>query len=71
VLIPATGVVVGILFVKRKIAAVKTGEWKEELSHGFPSALKLLSEMDWDATFAVVSSARSGYIMYGLVKGAA
>lgn len=71
VLIPAAGVVVGILFVKKKIAAVKTGEWKDELSRGFPSALKLLSEMDWDATFDVVSSGRHGYIMYGLVKGAA
>lgn len=71
VLIPATGVVVGILFVRRKIDAVKTGEWKDELSHGFPSALKIFSEIDWDATFDVVSSGGLGYAMYSLVKGAA
>lgn len=71
VLIPTVGVVVGILFVKRKMNEVKTGEWKKELSKGFPSALKLLSEIDWDASFDVVSSGRLGYALYSLVKGAA
>jgi hypothetical protein len=71
VLIPTVGVVVGTLFVKRKINAVKTGEWKKELSKGFPSALKLLSETDWETSFDVVSSGRFGYAMYSLVKGAA
>lgn len=71
VLIPTVGVVVGILFVRKKMNAVKTGEWKEELSKGFPSALKLLSEIDWDSSFDVVSSGRLGYAMYSLVKGAA
>lgn len=71
VLIPATGVVVGILYVRRKINAVKTGEWKDELSHGFPSALKILSEIDWDESFDFVASGRLGYAMYSLVKGAA
>jgi hypothetical protein len=71
VLIPTVGVVVGILYVKRKMNAVKTGEWKEELSKGFPSALKLLSEIDWDNSFDVVSSGRLGYTLYSLVKGAA
>ncbi len=71
VLIPATGVVVGILYVRRKIDAVKTGEWKDELSQGFPSALKILSEIDWEASFDFVSSGRLGYAMYSLVKGAA
>jgi uncharacterized membrane protein YbhN (UPF0104 family) len=71
VLIPTVGVVVGILFVKRKIKAVKTGEWKDELSKGFPSALKLLSDIDWDTSFDVVSSGRLGYATYSLVKGAA
>jgi hypothetical protein len=71
VLIPITGVVVGILFVRKKTNAVKTGEWKDELSQGFVSALKILSEMDWDEAFDVVSSGGLGYVMYGLVKGAA
>jgi hypothetical protein len=71
VLVPTVGVLAGILFVKRKINAVKTGEWKKELSKGFPSALKLLSETDWETSFDVVSSGRFGYAMYSLVKGAA
>ena len=71
VLIPISGVVVSALFVRGKINSVKTGEWKDELSHGFPSALKILSEMNWDSSFDAVSSGGLGYAMYGLVKGAA
>jgi hypothetical protein len=70
VLIPNSGIVIGILYVRRKINTVKTGEWKEELSHGFPSALKILSEINWDASFKVVTSGELNYIMYGIVKGA-
>ena len=45
-LIPVTGIILGVLFVRRKVASVKTGEWRDELSHGFPSALKILVELD-------------------------
>lgn len=69
--IPIGGIGAGGLFIRAKIKAVKTGEWKEELSHGFPSALKILSEMDWDASFKTISSGGLSYAMYGLVKGAA
>lgn len=71
VLIPINGFIIGVLFIRGKINAVKTGEWKEELSHGFPSALKILSEMNWDSFFNAVSSGGLSYVMYGLVKGAA
>jgi hypothetical protein len=71
VLIPTTGVLLGMLYVRRKVDGVKTGEWKGELSQGFPSALKSLSEIDWDEAFNEVSSGRLGYVMYGLVKGIA
>src|ERR1035437_6943422 len=43
-LVPITGVTVGVLFIRSKINTIKTGIWKEELSHGFPSALKILIE---------------------------
>lgn len=69
--IPIGGIGAAGLFIRGKIKAVKTGEWKEELSHGFPSALKILSEMDWDSTFNAVSSSGLHYAMYSLVKGAA
>jgi hypothetical protein len=71
VVIPAVGEALGLLFIRRKLNTVKTGGWKKELSDGFPSALKLLSEIDWDRSFDVVSSGGLGYAMYGLVKGIA
>jgi len=69
--IPIVGIGAGGLYIRTKVKAVKTGEWKEELSHGFPSALKILSEMDWESSFKAVSSGGLSYAMYGLVKGAA
>jgi hypothetical protein len=71
VVIPVIGFAIGMLFIRSKIRAVKTGEWKNELSNGFPSALKLLSEMNWDRSFDAVSSGGLGYAMYSLVKGVA
>ena len=70
-LIPISGIAAGVVFIRRRINAVKTGEWKAELSHGFPSALKILLEMDWDETFDEISSGRVGYALYGLLKAAA
>ena len=67
-LVPITGVTVGVLFIRRRINSVKTGAWKEELSQGFPSALKILLEMDWDETFDEISSGRVSYALYGLLK---
>ena len=71
VLIPVTGVALGVFFVRKKINAVNTGEWKDELSEGFPSALKRLSKIDWAEAFNEISSGGLGYVMYGLVKGIA
>ena len=70
-LVPITGIAAGVIFIRRRINAIKTGEWKEELSHGFPSALKILLEMDWDKTFDEISSGRVGYALYSLLKAAA
>jgi hypothetical protein len=70
-LIPLFGVASGILIVRKKVNSVKTGEWKEELSHGFPSALKILLELDWDKTFDEISVGRLSYLLYGLLKTAA
>jgi hypothetical protein len=70
-LVPITGITAGVLFIRRRVNSIKTGEWKEELSHGFPSALKMLLEMDWDKTFDEISSGRVSYALYGLLKTAA
>ncbi|MCW4015614.1 MAG: hypothetical protein NWF06_04520 [Candidatus Bathyarchaeota archaeon] len=67
-LIPISGIIAGILFVRRNVNAVKTEEWKEELSQGFPSALKMLIELDWNETFNEISMGKISYVLYGLMK---
>jgi hypothetical protein len=70
-LIPVTGIIAGVLFVRRKVSSVKTGEWKDELSHGFPSALKILVELDWEKTFDEISMGKLSYALYAFLKTAA
>jgi hypothetical protein len=69
--VPITGVVAGVLLIRRRVNSIKIGEWKDELSHGFPSALKILLELDWDETFDEISSGRVGYALYGSLKAVA
>ena len=67
-LVPITGFIAGAHFIRKRVNSVKTGEWKDELLHGFPSALKILLEMDWDETFDEISAGRVGYALYGILK---
>lgn len=67
-LVPIAGITTGILTVRKKVNSVKTGEWKRELSNGFPSALKILMDLDWDKTFDEISLGRLSYFLYGLLK---
>ena len=67
-LIPLSGVVLGILFMQKRIKSVKEGEWKPELSKGFSAALKILIDMDWEKTLDDISFGRIGYAVYGLLK---
>jgi hypothetical protein len=71
ILIPMAGIALSALFIKRKINKVKTGEWRKESTAGFPWAPKILSEMNWETSFASISSGGVNYAMYGLIKGAA
>jgi len=70
-LIPIGGVAAGVFYIRKKVNSIKAGEWKEELSNGFPSALKILMELDWDKTFDEISFGRVGYAVYTLLKVAA
>jgi hypothetical protein len=67
-LVPITGIALGVVFIRKRVSAIKSGEWKEELSHGFPSALKMLLDIDWDEMFDEISSGRVGYALYGILK---
>jgi hypothetical protein len=70
-LIPVAGLLIGIFFVRKQLNATKEGEWKEELSHGFSSSLRILTEIDWDKTLDEITMGRLGYAIYGLVKATA
>jgi hypothetical protein len=67
-LIPISGVSIGVYFIRKKVNSIRSGEWNEELSNGFPSALKILTELDWDETFDEISSGRVGYTLYSILK---
>jgi len=70
-IIPITGIIVGVLFIRKRVNSIKTGQWKTEISQGFPGALKILLEIDWDETFDEISSGRLSYAIYGLLKACA
>ncbi len=70
-LIPITGIAIGVLFIRKRVNSVKTGEWKDELSQGFPAALKILLELHWDETLDEISSGRLSYALYSLLKAGA
>lgn len=67
-LIPLIGAVSGIYWVDRRMKKVRKGEWKKELDQGFPSALKLLQETDWDQVFKNIGTARVNYAVFALVR---
>jgi hypothetical protein len=69
--VPIGGVITGVLFIRRRVNSVKTGVWRSEISQGFPSALKLLMELNWDETFDEISFGRVGYALYTVLKTAA
>lgn len=67
--IPILGIALGVLYTKNKLKTVKTGEWKTELSsNGFPAALKIITEIDWEKTIDEISLGRYCYGLYGLLK---
>lgn len=70
-IIPISGVSIGVYFIRKKVNSIRSAEWKEELSNGFPSALKILTELDWDKTFEEISSGRVGYALYSIMKATA
>jgi len=70
-LIPLAGVIIGVIHVRHKVNSVSTGEWKPTINQGVPGALKILSEINWEATFEEISIGKLSYTIYGLLKVAA
>jgi len=67
-LIPIAGLLGGMLFMRNQIKSVKEGEWRQEISKGFSSNLKLLIDMNWEKTLDDISNGRFGYAVYSLIK---
>ncbi|MGA2664518.1 MAG: hypothetical protein ABSF83_06225, partial [Nitrososphaerales archaeon] len=51
-----------------RVGRTKTGEWKETMEEGVPGAVKLLSELDWEAQLGMVSASRLAYLFYSVLK---
>ena len=62
------GVIIGVLWVRRKLSSVKIAEWKSVLNEGTPGAIKLLQETNWEKTFSDIRFAKLGLAVYGAVK---
>jgi hypothetical protein len=43
--------IIGLLLIERKVKKIRTGEWALLLKEGAPSAIKLLTELDWESVF--------------------
>ena len=62
------GVIVGVLWVRRKLSSVIIMQWKSTLDEGPPGAIKLLQETNWEKTFSDIRFAKLGFVLYGAVK---
>ena len=66
--IPVAGVIGGLVWVERRMKAVKAGEWRPALQEGFPGAVKLLTQMNWSSVFDEMRVSKLGYMLYGVIK---
>ena len=62
------GLLLGVVWVDRRVSRTKVGEWEETLNEGVPGAVKLLSNTEWDSLLGTVSLARVAYLFYALIK---
>jgi len=67
-LIPAAGLLIGILWVDHKLKQIRLEGWRETLREGFPGALKLLQELNWDSVLEDISLSRLSYTVYFVIK---
>ena len=67
-LIPVSGILVGTLWVNRRVARIRGGGWKETLGEGTPGAVKLLTNLNWDSVLSNVRVSRIAFLLYGAIK---
>jgi len=67
-IIPAVGVLAGILWVDRRLKKVKLNTWRSTIDEGFAGALKLLQGLDWDIVLADIRDSKIAYALYSVVR---
>jgi len=61
--------IAGILWVGRRTARVKIGEWKKELEPDSTiGAMKILAGMDWPGVFQDIRYSKIGFVFYSVLK---
>jgi uncharacterized membrane protein len=68
IVVALAGILGGILWVDRRVRRTRTGEWAKTMEEGLPGAVKLLSDMDWESQLGMISTSRTAYLFYALLK---
>ncbi|XHH08894.1 MAG: hypothetical protein ACFCUE_15220 [Candidatus Bathyarchaeia archaeon] len=67
-LIPGLGVLAGVAWVDHKLKKVEVNTWKSTMQEGFPGALKLLQDLDWNAVLQDIRTSKIVYALYSVAK---
>ncbi|MGD6809234.1 MAG: hypothetical protein ACQCN3_05995 [Candidatus Bathyarchaeia archaeon] len=68
ILIPALGVLSGVAWVDYKLKKVEVNTWKNTIQEGFPGALKLLQDLDWNTVLQDIRTSKIVYALYSIAK---
>ncbi|MGD6932931.1 MAG: hypothetical protein ACQCN5_01850 [Candidatus Bathyarchaeia archaeon] len=68
ILIPGLGVLVGVAWVDYKLKKVEVNTWKSSIQEGFPGALKLLEDIDWNSILQDIQTSKVIYALYSVAK---
>jgi uncharacterized membrane protein len=61
--------VVGILWVDRRVSKVRVGEWESSLQkEGTIGAMKIFSSLDWPTVFQDIRYSKLGFVFYSALK---
>ncbi len=68
ILVPGLGVLAGVAWVDYKLKKVEVNTWKSTMQEGFPGALKLLQDLDWNAVLQDIRTSKIVYVLYAVAK---
>lgn len=68
ILVPGLGVLAGLAWVNYKLKKVEVNIWKNTITEGFPGAIKLLQDIDWNTVLQDIRVAKIVYTLYSVAK---